>query len=414
MFVKSRGPDSRTVSSVATTFSVGKSSPVITGLRNVPEEVISGRLTFDVTVEGTGFESGAVGLVNGNPQGTEFVDETEVIFSIPSEDLVEAGDLTLSVLNPSPTAGPSNELIVSVLNPIAGLRSISPDLIVARPDESSPPIPMTIDGFSFVKGATVLLEGEAVPTEFVNSTTLTASIPAKLVPNGEPKRITVENPEPVVPRSPPSETLPLMVVNPIPVLESLSFAPVSFEDDKEFFIDDITEQTFKALLIINGANFNDSTLAFFGIPPCMTLEEFDGGGGTLLNSNQMVFEFSIICSGSWSITMENGQPGGGVSKSLGFTVGSTPQANAAPNITAISPTSVAAGSATFNMTITGSNFTPSSTVLLGTAVLTPTSITSNQIVVSVPAILIGSSGVLPITVTDPDGGTSNRFFFTIP
>ena len=68
LFVKSRGPDSRTVSSVATTFSVGKSSPVITGLRNVPEEVISGRLTFDVTVEGTGFESGAVGLLTETPR----------------------------------------------------------------------------------------------------------------------------------------------------------------------------------------------------------------------------------------------------------------------------------------------------------------------------------------------------------
>ena len=45
----------------------------------------------------------------------------------------------------------------------------------------------------------MLLEGVEVPTEFINSTTLTASIPAELVPDGEPKRITVANPEPVVP-----------------------------------------------------------------------------------------------------------------------------------------------------------------------------------------------------------------------
>lgn len=373
--------------------------------------MIAGRLTFNVNVEGSGFELGAQGLLNGNPQGTVFVDENEVIVNIPSEDLLNAGDLRLSVLNPSPTAGPSNELIVSVLNPIAGLCSISPDLIVARPDESSPSIPMTITGFSFVKGAKVLLEGEAVPTEFVNSTILTASIPAKLVPNGEPKRITVENPAPVVVRDPPSETLPLMVVNPIPVLESLSFAPVSFEDGRPFRPDGETEQQVTALVILNGSNFNASTTAFFGIPLC---ETFTAGGGTLLNSNQMVFELTITCSGSWSVLMENKQPGGGESQSLGFTIGATPQTSLVPNITSLSPSSVAAGSATFNMTISGSNFTSSSTVLLGTAVLTPTSVTSTQIVVSVPAILVGASGVLPITVTDPNGGTSNRLFFTIP
>ena len=150
LFVRSMGPDGTIVRSAATTFSIGEASPVITLLRNVPAEVIAGRLTFNVNVEGTGFEIGALGLVNGIPQGTVFVDENEVIVNIPSEDLLEAGNLEVSVLNPSPTAGPSNPLIVNVLNPIAGLRSIFPDLIVARPDESSPPVPMTIIGFSFV------------------------------------------------------------------------------------------------------------------------------------------------------------------------------------------------------------------------------------------------------------------------
>ncbi len=206
-----------------------------------------------------------------------------------------------------------------------------------------------------------------------------------------------------------------MIVNPIPVLESLSFAPVSFEDDKPFLIDGTTEQKFKALLIVNGANFNASTTAFFGLPPCMAPEDFDGDTGTLLNSNQMVFEFSIICSGPWLLTMQNAQPGGGVSQTtLGFSVGSTPQTNLAPNIASLSPSTIPPGSATFDLVISGSNFTTSSTVLIGTAVLTPSSVTSNQIVVSVPSILVGASGVLPITVTDPNGGTSNRLFFTIP
>ncbi len=88
LLVQNTGPDNTIVSSIATTFSVGKPSPVITGLRGVPDEVVAGRLTFNIFVEGTGFEPGAQGLVNGSLRGSRFIDETEVEVNIQSEDLV--------------------------------------------------------------------------------------------------------------------------------------------------------------------------------------------------------------------------------------------------------------------------------------------------------------------------------------
>ena len=411
LLVRNRGPAGNTVSSLPVTFTVGSASPTITALTGVPDEVLARRLAFDITVEGSGFEDGVVGRVNGIARPTTFVDETSFTMTVADEDLTVAGTLVISALNPAPTAGPSNEQTISVLNPIAGLLSISPDLIVARPDETSPAVPITVTGFSFVDGAVVLLEGTEVPTQFVNSTTLSAEIPASLVTEGEPKRVTVQNPEPVVARAPPSETLPRVVINPIPVLDSIRVAPVAFEDNRPFRPDGTTAQTFPILVILNGSNFNGSTTAFFGIPACEPALVADAG--TLLNSNQMVFEITITCSGVWSVLMESAQPGGGESQTLTFTIGDTAQTTLVPQITSISPGTVSAGSNTFNLTLSGANFTVNSSVLLGTAVLTPTSVVANQIVVSVPSILVGASGVLPVTVRDPDAGTSNRVFLTI-
>ena len=319
LLVRNRGPAGNTVSSLPVTFTVGNPSPTITALTDVPEEVVVGDAAFGITVEGTGFEDGVVGRVNGIARPTTFVDETSFTMTVAAGDLTVAGTLAISALNPSPTEGPSNEQTITVLNPLAGLSSISPELIVALPDETSPPVSMTVVGSRFVDGAVVLLEGTEVPTQFVSSTTLSAEIPASLVPAGGPKRVTVQNPEPAVLRVPPSETLPLMIENPIPVLDSLSFSRAEFEDERPTRPDG-EGQSFQAVLVLSGSNFNTSTKAFFDPPPC---ETFDAETGTLLNSNQMVFELTITCNGQWIVLMENAQPGGGESQTLTFLVGDT-------------------------------------------------------------------------------------------
>ncbi|HEV2447718.1 MAG TPA: IPT/TIG domain-containing protein, partial [Candidatus Sulfopaludibacter sp.] len=87
--------------------------------------------------------------------------------------------------------------------------------------------------------------------------------------------------------------------------------------------------------------------------------------------------------------------------------------NPAVTITAISPTSVAAGGAAFTLTVTGSGFLQGATVTVGNATLTPASLTATQITVSVPANLIAQAGSLGVTVTTPDGRTSNSVPLTL-
>ncbi len=79
----------------------------------------------------------------------------------------------------------------------------------------------------------------------------------------------------------------------------------------------------------------------------------------------------------------------------------------------ITPNQTVAGNPTFDLTIVGSNFETGASVQLGTAALTPTSVTATQIVVPVPALIISAPGLLSITVTNPNSGASNRLFLSV-
>jgi len=208
----------------------------------------------------------------------------------------------ISAINPSPTVGPSNEQLFTVLNNFAGLLSVSPTLIVARPDQNAQPVSMTLVGSNFVDGAVMFLDAAELPTTFQSSTTLFAEIPAALLEDGGAREITVTNPAPVVPRVPVSETLPTMVLNPVPVLESVIIAPVFFDDNLPNTLSG-DPQSFESVFIFNGANWNGSTTFIFDSPAACELEE--GGGVQVLDSRQGRATFPIECNGARTFTVQN-------------------------------------------------------------------------------------------------------------
>jgi trimeric autotransporter adhesin len=105
--------------------------------------------------------------------------------------------------------------------------------------------------------------------------------------------------------------------------------------------------------------------------------------------------------GSVAIQIFTPQPGGGSSTSLIFTI--TPPPTPVPQITSISPTGVLAGSNSFQLLITGTNFVGSSTVTVngvdrGATVLNPTSIE-----VAIIASDVALAGTVQIAVVNPIG-----------
>ena len=126
----------------------------------------------------------------------------------------------------------------------------------------------------------------------------------------------------------------------------------------------------------------------------------------------------------------------GLSNAVAFEV--FPPPNPVPTITSISPNSAAAGSTAQSLTITGTNFLPTSDPTGGSQVrwntaaqtnLSVTTITATQIQASVPAAQLAAAGTATVTVYNPPapppsgctinctgfggGGTSNGMTFTI-
>ncbi|MDP2909553.1 MAG: IPT/TIG domain-containing protein [bacterium] len=87
-------------------------------------------------------------------------------------------------------------------------------------------------------------------------------------------------------------------------------------------------------------------------------------------------------------------------------------AQAAPTITSISPSSISAGSSATVITVTGTNFESDSTVRIGTVGLTTTFVSSTQLTASIPATQLQTAGTRSITVSN-DGTVSNAVSLTV-
>ncbi len=83
--------------------------------------------------------------------------------------------------------------------------------------------------------------------------------------------------------------------------------------------------------------------------------------------------------------------------------------NPAPTLGSISPTTADAGSPDTTVTVTGTSFTPQSTVAASGSSLSTTFVASTQLTTVIPAAELASAGVLPVTVVTPSpgGGTSS-------
>jgi len=107
-----------------TTFTVDNLPPALASVS--PASTLAGGAAFALTVNGTGFVSGATVLWNGSSRTTTFVSATQITASITAADIALAGTFAVSVSNPAPGGGASSTLPVVVDNPVPALTSLSP------------------------------------------------------------------------------------------------------------------------------------------------------------------------------------------------------------------------------------------------------------------------------------------------
>ena len=362
------------------TFVIGASSgPVITSIS--PTAVPPGSGGFSLTVNGSGFGTGAVVLWNGTPLITSQANNsTQLSGQVPASLLSTQGTANITVQT---SGGVVSNTIVFVIGTPSAIPTVT-SVLPTSANVGGATFNLTVSGINFTASSAVQWNNSLLATTFVNSSQLNASVPSNLIASAGTAVITVNNPGAGTSNS---ISFPI-VQSTAPAISSLSPSTVA-----------PGSATFT--LTVNGSNFASGSAVSWGGSLLAT---------TFVNSTQLTatVPFGLVAAvGTITVTVIN--PGNVTSNGQPFTVSAVP----IPVLSSLSPMSAAPGGPNFTLTVNGSNFSPTSAISWNGQLLVTTYITATQLTANIPANLIGSAGTANVTVTTPSAGTSSPLTFTI-
>lgn len=97
----------------------------------VPDAAAPGGSGFILTVNGTGFVSGATANWNNAPLVTTFVNQSQLTAIVPGVNIASAGTASVTVVNPAPGGGASNTQYFSINNSVNAVTFAESDLVSA-------------------------------------------------------------------------------------------------------------------------------------------------------------------------------------------------------------------------------------------------------------------------------------------
>ena len=162
-----------------------------------PISAIVGGPAFTLTIHGSGFVSGSVVRWNGTTRSTTFVTSNQIRASIPATDISAVGKSSVTVFNPTPGGGVSNNSNFTIVGAIPGaptITSLNPPAVPA----GGAGFTLTVNGNGFVSGSMVQINGQNRVTTFGTDTQLMAQILASDITVGFTNAITVTNPAAMV------------------------------------------------------------------------------------------------------------------------------------------------------------------------------------------------------------------------
>lgn len=346
-----------------------------------------------VTINGT--LNNGVNLANGSNAGGAGILVNLVMNSLGT-NVVNSPvtfDLAITRLDEgAPAANFQNSTVtISTNNPVPTIASVTPNSALAGASAT----PITVSGTNFVVNSEIRINGAGIATTYVNSTTLTATIPAPNLANAAVLNISVFNPAPA---GGTSGTLPFTVGNPAPVPSSMSTGA--------FFWGSNPNVTISGTAIFNGATVNAGS----GV----TVSGYDyTNAPTAVTFNATVAPGTSI--GIRPLTISN------TGSAAANVPGDVDIRYKAPTFTSIVPSSAIQGT-TLNVQVNGTDFFDESQVKTalelgaGITVNTVTINSFNQLTANVtvdPAAVVGPRDVtLTNAVSGTSGGTdteSNAF-----
>jgi hypothetical protein len=341
--------------------------PVITSLS--PSTATAGAAAFTLTVNGTGFVSGAVVQWNGTALNTTFVSATQLTAQVTASLIATAGTAAVTVLENAVTSNSVNFTIV--VGPV--ITSLSPSTATA----GAAAFTLTVNGTGFVSGAVVQWNSTALSTTFVSATQLTAQVTATLIAAAGTAAVTVlEN-------AVTSNSVNFTIAAG-PMITSLSPSTA-------------TAGAVAFTLTVNGTGFVSSAVVQWNGAALNT---------TFVSATQLTAQVAanlIGTAGTAAVTVVQNAV---TSNSLNFTIA------AGPAITSLSPNTATAGGAAFTLTVNGTGFVSGAVVQWNGAALSTTFVSVTQLTAQVAASLIATAATAAVTVLENEV-TSNSINFTI-
>jgi 6-phosphogluconolactonase (cycloisomerase 2 family) len=170
--------------------------PTITSIS--PNNAVVGGAAFTLTINGTNFIASSMVNFNGSAPATTFVNPAQVTAAIPASSIASTGTLIVTVTNPAPGGGNSNEMnftVTSAVVSVPTINFISPSCAPAGEQfVDSVDNQMGVIGQNFVGDAVVRWNGSDRPTTFDSSQVLIAQISASDIAKAGTAAVTVFNP----------------------------------------------------------------------------------------------------------------------------------------------------------------------------------------------------------------------------
>jgi outer membrane protein assembly factor BamB len=236
---------------------------------------------------------------------------------------------------------------------------------------------LTVNGSNFDASSVVFFSGNPVPTTFISTTQLTASISASDIVQADPYPVTVA---PSLAATGTSNQL-ILSVYALPSITGLT--PSSVVAGSAGFT-----------LTVNGTNFPQGAVVLFGGTALPTTWE------GLNQLTATVTSAQVLNAGATRITVATSSAADAlVSAPVSFTVQPLPAL--APN--SVDPSIATAGGPAFVLTVLGQGFVPSAVVQWNGAALQTTYVSEVQLQAQVPASNIASVGTAAITVQNSTG-----------
>lgn len=364
-------------------FTIKNQVPTLAAL-SVNSTVI-GSADLTVSLTGKGFVAGAKVRFGSTDLDPTAVTDTEMSVVIPQILLATTGVVPIAASNPEPGGGMSNALNFTVGNPVPTLTSF----VTSSTLINSTSFTLEIDGTGFVTGTQVVFGSDTLPPTSVTPTHMSVGVPDALLKTARIVPVTVTNPAPI---GGTSNSLEFGVHNPVPQITTLSSSSVEAGAQQDL------------VLSVAGTNFVTGATVTFGV---LQLTPTSTTGSAI----EVAIPFSSLASGvQTTITVTNPGPGGGASNAMAFTV-----TNPVPELTALSQQEATAGEPSFDLELIGAKFVPTTTVNFGGTVLTPSAVTGNSMVVSIPETAFATGNAIQVSVANPapGGGVSASIDFTI-